>query len=90
LELTGDRFPCTVHIKNIVMKYKVIKEYAGIEVRSEVKLSESSARYMIEHGYVEPIPEQQSAPITVTIKGSDLSSALNKAIEPKYKRNKNK
>lgn len=56
------------------MKYKVIKEYAGIEVNSEVKLSESSAKYMIEQGYVEPIGEP--------------TPAQNKAIEPKYKRNK--
>lgn len=62
------------------MKYKVIKEYAGIEVESEVKLSESSAKYMIEHGYVELIDESAPAP----------APAENKSIEPKYKRNKNK
>jgi len=88
LELTGDRFPCTVHTNLIAMKYKVIKEYAGIEVYSEVKLSESSARYMIEQGYVEPITEHQSAPVTVTIEGRKLAQVLNKAIEPNYKRNK--
>ena len=60
------------------MKYKVVKEYAGIEVGSEVKLSDLNARYMIERGYVEPISESEKA-----------SSAQNKAIEPKYKRNKN-
>jgi len=55
------------------MKYKVIKEYAGIEIGSEVKLSESNAKYLISQGYVDPIDE---------------SPAQNKVIEPKYKRNK--
>jgi len=54
------------------MKYKVIKEYAGIEVGSEVKLSESNAKYLISQGYVEPIDE---------------IPAQNKAIEPKYEKN---
>lgn len=66
------------------MKYRVIKEYAGIEVGSEVKLSESSARYLIEQGYVELIIEPIE-PIKATV---TLSPAQNKAIEPKYKRNK--
>jgi len=66
--------------KIIVMKYKVIKEYAGIEVGSEVKLSESNAKYMIERGYVESI--NHTAPET------KAKNAENKAIEPKYKRNK--
>lgn len=80
------------------MKYRVIKEYAGIEVGSEVKLADSSVKYMIESGYVEPImePIEPIIPnLTVTIEGSNLASALdraaeNKAIEPKYKRNATK
>lgn len=63
------------------MKYIVIKEYAGIGIDSEVVLSESSAKYMIEQGYVEAIQDEDS-PVTP-------APAQNKAIEPKYKRNKN-
>lgn len=74
------------------MKYKVIKEYSGIGVDSEVNLSESSAKYMIEQGYVEPIQIEENKNITFEISGEKLTSVLgkaqNKAIEPKYKRNK--
>jgi hypothetical protein len=65
------------------MKYKVIKEYAGIEVDSEVKLSESNAKYLIEQGYVELIDESNTPP------SQPEAPAQNKAIEPKYKKNRN-
>lgn len=73
------------------MKYKVIKEYAGIEVGSEVKLSESSAKYMIEQGYVELIDEVEEPNEILVFDGfndkSESSPAQNKAIEPKYEHN---
>ena len=40
------------------MKYKVIKEFAGIVAGTEMEISDSRSGYMIEAGYVEPIEEK--------------------------------
>lgn len=89
------------------MKYKVIKEYAGIEVGSEIKIAEGAVKYMVESGYVEPIQVEDEKKVTFEISGEKLRGVLNKAqipdidvttygmkpqnkaIEPKYKRNRN-
>ena len=63
------------------MKYKVIKEYAGIEVGSIVRIADGSVKYMVGQGYVEQVE-------TVDVVKIETPPAQNKAIEPKYKRNK--
>jgi len=81
------------------MKYKVIKEYAGIEVGSEVKIADGAVKYMVTEGYVEPIETTVTAESMTDEPAHTEQShakpaidkparAQNKAIEPKYKRNK--
>lgn len=62
------------------MKYKVIKEFAGIVVDSEISLPAGVVSHMLTRGYVEEIPEPVKP---IKCKGK----AENKAITPKYKRN---
>lgn len=71
------------HQKLKVMEYEVIKEYSGIKVGSKVKISPGLVNYMISEGYVKPI-EQSNEPA----QNIQLSQPENKAITPKYKRNK--
>lgn len=71
------------------MKCKVIKDYAGILAGQEVEINDKAVNYMISEGYVEPIIEPiEPKKAEFVIEGSKLASALNKAIEPKYKRNR--
>ena len=39
-------------------KYKVIKEFAGIEVGTEMSVRNDKLKYMIESGYIESIKPQ--------------------------------
>ena len=56
------------------MKCKVIKEYAGIKIGTEVFISGDRLDYMIRKGYVEPIKPKKA-------------KVQNKMIDPKYKKN---
>jgi hypothetical protein len=41
--------------------YKVIKEFAGVKVGTEMPIRKDQVKYMIEAGYIEPIePEVKS------------------------------
>lgn len=68
------------------MKCKVLKDYAGILAGQEVEINDKAVNYMISEGYVEPIVEPIE-PKKAT-KVEQTQPAQNKAIEPKYKRNK--
>lgn len=57
------------------MKYKVIKEFSGIEVGTEIELIDNSQiQYMTENGYIELIIEP--------IKGKVEQSDYQKKVEP--------
>lgn len=48
-----------VRLKLITM-YKVIKEYAGVQVGSEVNIHPKHLNHMLKNGYIEPIQEAEN------------------------------
>lgn len=53
------RYPAQKFTKiNTMEKYRVIKEFAGIEVGTEISIPKDKIKHMVANGYVEPIAEQ--------------------------------